>query len=418
MRLSRAIITFLIVALCLFGSDKVVIDGYWKNFFTMVKPVDYDGLVDDDPTGSVSYRLNLKLTYSPADFITTKLSYDIKPELVADGMSSTEMLFGGAVAGPSYRTDDLKSPIWPEDFDGSGFVLQQNLDRLYASVELPFADILVGRQPIAWGNARAINPTDVLVPFTFDALDTEERPGVDALRMRFPVGMMSELDFGVLPGEKWEERTMAAFGRGKFYLWRTDIALTAMFYRQDAMAGFDITRGIGGYGTWLEAAYIQPAIAVDSIDEDPYFRLTVGTDYVLSDGTYIFGEYHYNGAGATEPKEYLDALDKRAYTQGGVYLLGQNYIIAGGSYQFNMLWGAGGQIMFNANDYSGLIAPTIEYNVAENVYISAGAFIGTGPSAKIIYIYEKQAVPPLEPDFGSEFGNYPDMAFASFRLYF
>lgn len=417
MRYCRTAIIFLLLVAALSGGDRFSIDGYWKNFFTMLKPVDYDGLVDDDPTGSVSYRLNLKLTCSPFDIVTMKLSYDIKPELVNGGMSSTEMLFGG-VSGPTYRTDDLKTPLWPDDFDGSGFVLNQNLDRLFLSLELPFADVLIGRQPIAWGNARAVNPTDVLAPFTFDALDTEERPGVDAFRMRFPVGMMSELDFGVLPGEKWDERTMAGFARGKFYILQTDIAVTGMYFRRDAMAGIDIARGIGGFGTWLEAAYVQPAITVDSIDQDAYIRLSAGTDYILSDGTYLFAEYHYNGAGFADPKGYVTALNKRAYTQGGVYLLGQNYLVAGGSYQFNMLWGAGGQIMFNADDYSGIIAPTIEYNVAENVYISAGAFISTGPSAKIIYIYEKQAVPPIEPDFGSEFGNYPDMAFASFRLYF
>lgn len=415
MRFPRVIVVFLIAALCLFGSDKFAIDGYWKNFFTVVKPIDYDDLVDADPTGSCSYRLNLKLTYSPTDFITTKLSYDIKPELVDGGMSSTEAIFGG-ISGPSYRTDDLKSPLWPDDFDGSGFVLKQNLDRLYASVALPFADISLGRMPIAWGNARAINPTDVLVPFTFDAMDTEERPGVDAFRMRFPVGMMSEVDFGVLPGEKWDECTMAAFARGKFYIWQTDIALTGMFYRQDAMAGIDLARAIGGASSWIEASITQPAIAKDSLEIDPYLRLTTGADYFFENETYIFGEYHYNGAGAADSKDYIDALNKRAYTQGGVYLLGQHYLIIGGSHQIDPLISASGQIMINANDYSGLISPNIEYNIAQNVYVSAGAFIGTGPAMELSPMGIQ--ILPDGFDVQSEFGNYPDMAFARFRLYF
>ena len=382
MKAPRILFAVGFLAALLSAGEKVDIDGYWKNFFTMVKPVEIEGIEDSDPIGSANYRLNIKLAYDPLDFLSLRLSYDIEPRL-SGGQSSLDMLFGG-LSGSTYRIDDLKSPIWPEDFEGEGFALYQNLDRLYADFELPFADVRIGRQAVAWGNARAVNPTDVLVPFSFDALDTEERPGVDAFRARFPIGMMSELDFGYLPGEDWETSTMAAYARGKLYFFETDVALTAMLFREDALAGIDIARAIGGAGSWLEASYVQPAMAVDSLDLDSYFRLTIGGDYILSDGTYLFGEYHYNGVGASDPDGYLENFSgNRAYSQGGVYLMGQHYLIAGGSYQFTPLIAGGGQVMFNAADFSGLIAPNIEYNLAQNVYISAGAFIGTGSSIKI-----------------------------------
>ncbi|MGC9316136.1 MAG: hypothetical protein ACP5G4_11010 [bacterium] len=406
-----------LLAVVLFAGEKIDIDGYWKNFFSMANPVEIEGIEDTGPTGSANYRLNIKLAYDPLDIISLRFSYDIEPRITSG--ESTADLFFESFSGSTYRIDDLESPFWPEDFEGEGFALYQNLDRLYAAFELPFADVRVGRQAVAWGNARAVNPTDVLVPFSFDALDTEERPGVDAFRARFPIGMMSELDFGYLPGEEWDIATMAAFARGKFYYLETDVTLTAMLFREDALAGIDIARAIGGAGSWLEASFVQPALAIDSLDLDPYFRLTIGADYILGDGTYLFGEYHYNGAGANDPAVYLENFStSRAYSQGGVYLMGQHYLIAGGSYQFTPLISGGGQIMFNATDISGLIAPSLEYNIAQNVYLSAGAFIGVGSSMKMGSPAGLFEVPPLDIDFGSEFGNYPDMAFASFRVYF
>ncbi len=413
----RVLLIMGFLAAVLIAGEKIDIDGYWKNFFSMANPVEIEGFEDTDPTASANYRLNIKLAYDPLDIISLRFSYDIEPRITS-GESSTDLLFEG-FSGSTYRIDDLESPFWPEDFEGEGFALHQNLDRLYAAFELSFADIRIGRQAVAWGNARAVNPTDVLVPFSFDALDTEERPGVDAFRARFPIGMMSELDFGYLPGEDWDMSTMSAFARGKLYLWETDVTLTTMLFREDALAGIDIARAIGGAGSWLEASFVQPALAVDSLDLDPYFRLTIGADYILGDGTYLFGEYHYNGAGADEPTDYLENYSgNRAFSQGGVYLMGKHYLIAGGSYQFNLLISGGGQIMFNATDNSGLIAPNIEYNIAQNIYLSAGAFIGTGPSMKISSPEGVLEVPALDIDFGSEFGNYPDMAFASFRVYF
>ena len=54
-------------------------------------------------------------------------------------------------------------------------------------------------QAIAWGSAFVINPTDVIAPYVYNALDQEERYGVDALRVRVPTGALSETDLGYVP---------------------------------------------------------------------------------------------------------------------------------------------------------------------------------------------------------------------------
>ena len=100
----------------------------------------------------------------------------------------------------------------------------------------------------------------------------------------------------------------------------------------------------------------------------------------------------------------------RAYSEGSVYLLGKHYLSLGVGYKIHPLIPFNGFIMYNLSDNSIVFAPMIEYNISENIYISAGAYLGIGKAP----VYTEQH------DFGlrSEFGSYPDMIFTSFRIYF
>ena len=64
------------------------------------------------------------------------------------------------------------------------------------------------------------------------------------------------------------------------------------------------------------------------------------------------------------------------------------------------------QFLTNLSDRSVYVTPSIEYNIAENVYLSGGAFIGFGKGPQDLL------------DIGSEFGTYPDIYHTSFRYYF
>jgi hypothetical protein len=119
-----------------------------------------------------------------------------------------------------------------------------------------------------------------------------------------PAGSLGEIDLGYVAGDDFEWAESAAFARGRFYAARTDFALIGTVFRENVMAGVDAARAVGGAGTWLEAAYVwagenesspgQPA-------EEDYLRLSTGADYNFGSGVYVFAEYHYNGAGESDP---------------------------------------------------------------------------------------------------------------------
>ena len=381
------------------------IGGYYKNFFTI-----FDSPLQNEPMmGAVVNRCRLNLSYAPAAPVSFTFSYDFTPR-VQDPSLFSQSPIAVSIASRQYRVVDLDSPIYPDKGDPTGSVgIYHNLDRAFLEFSTNFADISIGRDAIAWGSARIVNPTDVVAPFTYDQLDTEDRIGVDAVRVRIPIGALGECDTGYIFGEGFAFEKSALFLRSQLNAAETDFSILLVGFQKHLLAGLDMARGIGGAGFWLEAAYVF----VESFDRDTdaadnYLRASTGLDYSFGEKTYGFIEYHFNGVGAKAPENYLANLNQPAYTQGSVYLMGIHYLAPGFSYQLTPLISSSGQMLFNLSDLSIWVGPQVEYNIAEDIYLSAGGFLSIGK--------------PLEnsetPEFQSEFGSYPNVIFSSFRAYF
>ena len=182
------------------------------------------------------------------------------------------------------------------------------------------------------------------------------------------------------------------------------------------MLGIDITRALGEAGFWLESGYvIIDALADDGNGRgDDYLRLSTGLDYSLGSGTYGFIEYHFNQPGSIDANDYLYLPANTAYFEGSTYLLGKHYLMPGISHQFTPLVTGNMNMLINLGDPSASFTPNIEYNIAPDIYLSAGAYIGLGkrPGDLNEIIFHPERI------FRSEFGSYPNIYFASFRVYF
>ncbi len=390
------------------ASDAPSIAGYYKTFFT-VFDTPGEQLPEDAGTslkGVMTQRLRMNTSYAPREWISFDVAYDFSLQIQDLNLAALGV---DTESRTAYRGIDLGRQLYPEETAWSFGVLQ-NLDRARVTLSVLEIDISLGRQPLAWGSARVLNPTDILAPFTFDALDTEDRPGVDAVRLRIPLGMMSELDAGGVFGDDFDLSESALFLRAKGYALETDLALLLIDFRENLMVGCDLTRYIGGAASWLEAAYVLPnAFANDAQEENSYLNLSLGADFSLWGTTYLFLEYHYNGAGVGDAAHYFENLDRTAYSEGSVYLMGRHYLIPGISWQITPLLTLNSTALCNLNDPSVLISLSSEYNIAEDIYLAAGAFIGIGRSASI---------DGDSPQPRSEFGVTSDIYYSSFRIYF
>ena len=88
-------------------------------------------------------------------------------------------------------------------------------------------------------------------------------------------------------------------------------------------------------------------------------------------------------------------------------------ILSGISYQITPLMTFTGQLWWNLSDNSFLITPYIEYNIAENIYLAGGGYVGIGKSPEFT---TDQII--NYPILKSEFGSYNNSLFTSFRIYF
>jgi hypothetical protein len=373
--------------------------GYIKNFFILTDS-------DDDTTPEALSRLRLKLDIMSSENTSFEFAYELLPRLREHGLGSA----GASLPRPvlrAYRAADLEEVVYPENIhSGSDFVLFQNLDRAYLIFSTRSLDISVGRQPVAFGSAHVISPTDIIAPFTYNTIAKEELVGVDAVRVKIPLAEMGELDLGLVFGEDFEPDESAAFFRLKTYWLQTDIASMAMVFRENLLLSIDLTRSIGGAGAWLEAAYTFANVTSHSRTEENYFRLSAGADYSFTSKLYAYIEYHYSGAGSGSPEHYLDARKETAFTDGSVYLLGRHYAAPGLAYEITPLLIFQAQALINIEDASLLASPGLEYSLAQDVFLELRAYIGIGESSS----------DPLSPE--SEFGLYPDTYYAALNFYF
>jgi len=414
-------------ALALFGlgfmqpgqaADSFTIEGYSKSFTVVNRYPKWqkpDTIPNPPNLNWISNHVRFNTRWRPAVWLTVHGSYDITPRMMHRS-NLLEYLTFSEIDPLSYRVVDFDSRLYPSLNERvRDFALYHNLDRLQADIRMPFADLVIGRQAIAWGTARVVNPTDIIAPYTYDALDTEDRIGVDAVRLRIPIGFMGEIDAGWVFGEDADPDNSAAFLRTKYYISKTDISALLLSFRQNALIGFDLARSLGGAGFWAEGAWVMiDAFSERDRDFDNYLRFSTGMDYSFSDRLYGFFEYHYNGAGAEDPANYLTNMEHPAYTEGAVYLMGQHYLAPGMTYQITPLIMFYAQALCNLTDPSVYLTPTAEYNLAENVYLSGGMYIGFGKTPR----FEFRSLDDYTITMRSEFRGYPNTLFVNLKVYF
>ena len=299
----RKIVMLIVCLLTVFfvkiAGAELQLGGYYKNFFTT-----FNSPATSEPMmGAVVNRLRLNLSYAPTDTLSVALAYDFTPRVQVPSLF-TESPFAVGIASSRYRVADFDSWIYPRENEMIGNVgIYHNLDRASVQFSTDFADIFIGRDAIAWGSARIINPTDIVAPYTYDQLDTEDRIGVDAVRVRIPVGVLGEVDTGYIFGTDFNFDKSAIFLRTQLNAVETDFSFLLLEFQRNRLVGLDVARGIGGAGFWFETAYVFTEPFDDKPDaSDNYLRTSVGLDYSFGGETYTLSNITSMVQAQTYPK--------------------------------------------------------------------------------------------------------------------
>jgi len=334
---------------------KIALSGYLKNlqtllFFNNAYPTHSQGVPADTflQDNLIHHRLNLR--WFPNEKLT------VRAEL------RTRLFFGDLVRGnPQYADDigdvnndylDLSAVL----INRNGFVLHTMLDRFYMEYASGAWEISLGRQRINWGIGTVWNPNDIFNAFSFTDFDYEERPGSDAVRIKYYTGFASSVEFAAKAFDDWEEAVAA--GLWRFNYRQYDIQLIAGVANGDGILGVGWAGNLKTAGFKGEATWFTP---IDGTTGNS-LNATFGIDYAFSKGIFIQSGYLYNSNGSTGSGNIfgftLSARNLYPY---------RHALFSSVSYPFNpLLQGSLAIIYSPVQSRAMFVNPLMSYSISEN----------------------------------------------------
>lgn len=231
----------------------------------------------------------------------------------------------------------------------------------------PAMDAVIGRQTVGFGRIVIFSPLDIIAPFPPDALDTDVRPGVDALRLSAYYGLDGQIGGVLVAGEKERYHSMlATWSDNRRGL---DILAIAGQLRDRPMIGLGLAGSVGTLGLKAEATYYRgrsdPEPPTDLYND--FVVAALESWYRFANGLTLITQYLYNGPGSSDPADYSIVAASAPLREGLTALLGRNYLLAAPSYQLHPLATLDGLLIWNLDDSSLLLRPTLKLEPTDNL---------------------------------------------------
>ncbi len=168
-------------------------------------------------------------------------------------------------------------------------------DRFFYRKRLGRYTLALGRQAIDWGSGRLWQPLNVFGAFAPTDLDTDYKPGIDAITVDAYPGAFSSLTGAYVLGPKFEpeiEDSAALHYRSQLGE-SSELTLVAGKVIGNQVVGTAFESALGGMGWRVEGLYYK----LEQSDERAFFWIA-GIDYLFENGTSIILEWYDNSRGA------------------------------------------------------------------------------------------------------------------------
>lgn len=355
-----------------------------------------------DPTSAFNGEvLRLQWRAEWADWLVVDVHDRLQAQLSTSSRRIGESVAGLGVTREPGRALDLES-VWIEE---ERLQVWHDLDRAAVTVYTPVADVTVGRQGIHWGTSLLFPVSDLWAPFSPFELDTEVRPGIDAIRvLAYPVPGL-EVD-GVL-ADRGARDPWSGGIRATWSLPSADLYATVGRIWDEAV--------VSGGLTWLfETSRARGEILLPrNLDTEEWMdpRATVGLDWIGTRWT-LGAEYHFNGLGASSPDDYPAVLSGEPYNRGESYFLGRHYVggLASWTLDRDERFHLSGSVLVNAADPSAAFFPSLRWTPGGATSVSVGSLltVGNHPTFRAGMI----------PEIRSEYGTYGTLGYSRISVFF
>lgn len=309
-----------------------------------------------------------------------------------------------------FRYSDLGDDLVSQSSDASSTVVHYELDRLSYRYKLDDYTITVGRQAIDWGSGRFWQPLNVFGSFAPTDLDTDYKPGIDALVVDYFPSLFSSLTavYALAPEEDAEIKNSGALHYRRQVGELSELTLLAGGIAGNRVAGASFESAWKEVGWRIEGLYYD----LRESDEQSLYWIA-GIEYQFDDGTLLHAEYYDNGRGATTEAEVAGAFSDDLIKLGMQQHLSRRVLGIGvsrdltpllsGSYT---LLGSGLREGVGSYASSLLHQLNLTYSVSNESDLMASLLLPQG----------KNMTPADEPQ--SEFGHIPMTFTLRLRFYF
>jgi hypothetical protein len=294
------------------------------------------------------------------------------------------------------RIDLQKS--WQHDKHGVGLL---QVDRLNLQWRTGAVDTILGRQAIGFGRILIFSPLDVIEPFAPDAIDTDVRRGVDAMHAVFNYGLDGQVGAIAVWGEEAEYNSFLGTWSDNWA--GMDLLLLGGDLRGRSMIGGGLAGSVGSLGLKGEISFYNGK-DTDEIGGDLHDSFSVAAIeawYRFANGISLVTQYLYNGPGVNDPEDYPQVLASAPVQEGLTYLLGRHYLFVAPSYELHPLATLEGLIIYNIDDESALMRPTLDLSLTDNLSLQAFWTWHSGDHPEVV-----SSLLPAVPQ--SEFGLFGD----------
>jgi len=366
-------------------------------------------LFPDNHSETTLARLRLGLEVTHSDWMDSELAYEQRSRWLS---GST-----GLGAGSSFLPSQAQAPFriaqldWEIAADDS-FSYRHEIDRALVALHPAWGNVTIGRQAIGLGRGVLFGAVDVFNPFSPLEVDREWRRGVDAFVAEYRLSATSSGECIAAFGETPEQS--ALLGRLRGYLGDVDGSLIVGKRAEDFMVGSAFSAVVGEAEVHGElAVFDTPEAQVDGTlwgGGHLATKAVIGSSYTfdVGKGLTLLGEYHYSDFGVEDAEDTLVRLQnrdfQRRFLRGDMQILGRQAVAAQLSYSFSDAANGSFLVLTNPTDGSGVISPSLRWDLYENVTLIGNVFVPWGDE-------------PSGGQFRSEYGATPTSLFLQAAIY-
>ncbi len=335
------------------GDNKLNISGYYKNLTAFTK----SNVTNGHFYGSTNrFRLELKKRIESWQF---QLTLD-NEALVHDFRKKPDFAF------VETRTQNPTAFLdWDQvSVDKEHLYVKHTIHRAFIKYYKPKFQATIGKQAVDWGKMRFYSPLDIFNAIKPTDLEPEERMGIDAINLNFSPESFSGLNFVYSQGDDSDTTNIGLKAYGKLSTY--DLSFILASANKQRTAGFAFDGYVKDAGFRGEISYSKAKFD----NNRSYLRTALGMDYNFPNKVYLLFEQFYNG-GSDESFPNFISFSNRRYRK--ILSLQKHLSSLYASYEATPLITLKNAIIYDWEGNSFTVNPEIQYDVFENIELTAGA---------------------------------------------